>query len=73
MNKLCIMNKGGTMTDKKSMKPESKKMSVDGNTAAAHVAYAFSDVAAIYPITPSSPMGEEADAWASKGRKNNSC
>ncbi len=58
------------MTDKKSMKPESKKMSVDGNTAAAHVAYAFSDVAAIYPITPSSPMGEEADAWASKGRKN---
>jgi len=58
------------MTDIKSMKLESKKMSVDGNTAAAHVAYAFSDVAAIYPITPSSPMGEEADVWASKGRKN---
>ncbi len=57
------------MADKNS-KPGSKRMTVDGNTAAAHVAYAFSDVAAIYPITPSSPMGEEADAWASKGRKN---
>lgn len=44
--------------------------SMDGNTAAAHVAYAFSDVAAIYPITPSSPMGETADAWAAYGRKN---
>ncbi len=43
---------------------------VDGNTAAAHVAYAFSDVAAIYPITPSSPMGEMVDAWAAQGRKN---
>lgn len=46
-----------------------KKM-LDGNTAAAHVAYAFSDVAAIYPITPSSPMGEVADEWAAYGRKN---
>lgn len=44
--------------------------SVDGNTAAAHVAYAFSDVAAIYPITPSSPMGEVVDEWAAEGRKN---
>lgn len=44
--------------------------SVDGNTAAAHVAYAFSDVAAIFPITPSSPMGELADAWSAQGRKN---
>jgi pyruvate-ferredoxin/flavodoxin oxidoreductase len=44
--------------------------SIDGNMAATHVAYAFSDVAAIYPITPSSPMGEYADAWASQGRKN---
>ena len=41
-----------------------KMQSMDGNTAAAHVAYAFSDVAAIYPITPSSPMGEKADAWS---------
>jgi len=44
--------------------------SVDGNTAAAHVAYAFSDVAAIYPITPSSAMGEMIDAWSAQGRKN---
>ena len=43
---------------------------VDGNTAACHVAYAMSDAAAIYPITPSSPMGEIADEWAAQGRKN---
>jgi pyruvate-ferredoxin/flavodoxin oxidoreductase len=47
-----------------------KMMSIDGNFAAAHVAYAFSDVAAIYPITPSSTMGEYADTWASMGQKN---
>ncbi len=47
-----------------------KKATIDGNTAAAHVAYAFSDVAAIYPITPSSNMGEMADSWAAVGRKN---
>ncbi|MDU7560475.1 MAG: 2-oxoacid:acceptor oxidoreductase family protein, partial [Finegoldia magna] len=43
---------------------------MDGNTAAAHVAYAFSDVATIYPITPSSPMPEAIDVWAADGRKN---
>lgn len=43
---------------------------MDGNTAASHVAYAYTDVAAIFPITPSSDMGEKADAWASQGRKN---
>nr|MDJ0856837.1 pyruvate:ferredoxin (flavodoxin) oxidoreductase [Desulfobacterales bacterium] len=43
---------------------------VDGNTAAAHVAYAMSDVATIYPITPSSPIGEIADDWAANDRKN---
>jgi pyruvate-ferredoxin/flavodoxin oxidoreductase len=43
---------------------------MDGNMAAAHVAYAFSDVAAIYPITPSSTMGEYADSWAAANRKN---
>ena len=48
----------------------SKKMTIDGNTAAAHIAYAFSEVAAIYPITPSSPMAEVADEWAAVGRKN---
>ncbi len=47
-----------------------KKLTIDGNTAAAHVAYAFSDVGAIYPITPSSPMAEACDEWASQGRKN---
>ncbi|MHB8926435.1 MAG: pyruvate:ferredoxin (flavodoxin) oxidoreductase [Bacillota bacterium] len=46
------------------------KITVDGNTAAAHVAYALSDVAAIYPITPSSPMAETCDEWAAHGRKN---
>jgi pyruvate-ferredoxin/flavodoxin oxidoreductase len=43
---------------------------MDGNTAAAHVSYAFSEVAAIFPITPSSPMAELADEWAAGGRKN---
>ncbi len=43
---------------------------VDGNTAAAHVSYAFTDVAAIYPITPSSTMAELVDDWSSNGRKN---
>ena len=47
-----------------------KMKSIDGNTAAAHVAYAFSDVAAIYPITPSSPMGEMIDEWSAHGRLN---
>ncbi len=47
-----------------------KTLTIDGNTAAAHVAYAFSDVAAIYPITPSSPMAEVADDWAANGRLN---
>ncbi|HJO95451.1 MAG TPA: pyruvate:ferredoxin (flavodoxin) oxidoreductase [Victivallales bacterium] len=47
-----------------------KKVTITGNTAASHVAYAFSEVAAIYPITPSSDMGEMADAWASQGLKN---
>jgi len=46
------------------------KATMDGNTAAAHVAYAFSDVAAIYPITPSSDMGQMADLWAANDRKN---
>ncbi len=45
-------------------------MTVDGNTAAAYTAYAFTDVAAIYPITPSSTMAEVVDEWAANGRKN---
>ena len=47
-----------------------KYLSMDGNQAAAHVAYAFSEVASIYPITPSSPMAEHAEAWAANGMKN---
>ena len=47
-----------------------KYLSMDGNTAAAHVAYAFSEVASIYPITPSSPMAENAEMWAAQGKKN---
>ncbi len=43
---------------------------MDGNTAAAHISYGFTEVAAIYPITPSSPMAEHVDEWASQGRKN---
>jgi len=59
------------ISDERKDETVGKKMvTVDGNTAATHVAYAFSEVAAIYPITPSSPMGEFADAWAAEGRKN---
>ena len=47
-----------------------KTATIDGNTAAAHVAYAMSDVATLYPITPSSSMGEIADEWAAQGRRN---
>ena len=46
------------------------KKSMDGNTAAAHVAYAFTEVAAIYPITPSSPMADYVDQWSAAGQKN---
>lgn len=46
------------------------KMTTDGNGAAAHVSYYYTDVAAIYPITPSSNMAENVDEWSSKGRKN---
>jgi len=46
------------------------KQSMDGNTAAAHVSYAFTEVAAIYPITPSSPMAEVTDQWSATGLKN---
>ena len=46
------------------------KQSMDGNTAAAHVAYAYTDVAAIYPITPSSPMADSVDQWSAAGQEN---
>ncbi len=48
----------------------SRKMrTMDGNEAAAYISYAFTEVAAIYPITPSSPMAELVDAWSSTGNK----
>ena len=47
-----------------------KLKTMDGNTAAAHVSYAFTEVAGIYPITPSSPMADNVDQWAAQGRKN---
>ena len=47
-----------------------KMKTMDGNTAAAHVSYAFTEVTAIYPITPSSPMAEHVDEWVAQGRKN---
>ena len=47
-----------------------KLKSMDGNTAAGHVSYAFTEVAAIYPITPSSPMADYVDQWSAEGRKN---
>ena len=52
------------------MAKEKKFITCDGNAAAAHVAYMFSEVSCIYPITPSSPMAEYVDEWAAKGRKN---
>ena len=47
-----------------------KKIVVDGNEAAAYVSYAFTEVAGIFPITPSSPMAEHVDEWAALGKKN---
>ena len=47
-----------------------KMKTMDGNTAAAYISYAFTEVAAIYPITPSSPMAEHVDEWVAKGKKN---
>ena len=52
------------------MAKEKKFITCDGNEAAAHISYMFSEVAAIYPITPSSTMAEHVDTWAAKGRKN---
>ena len=49
---------------------QKKYLTLDGNAAAAHIAYMFTEVAAIYPITPSSPMAENVDEWAAAGRKN---
>lgn len=47
-----------------------KLVTMDGNEAAAHIAYDFTEIAAIYPITPSSPMAEHTDVWSARGQKN---
>ena len=52
------------------MKDMRHHKTMDGNTAAAHVSYAFTELAAIYPITPSSPMADYVDQWSANGRKN---
>ncbi len=57
------------MAEKKTPIVRQKK-TMDGNTAAAHVSYAFTEVAGIYPITPSSPMADYVDQWSAQGRKN---
>ena len=52
------------------MSKDKKFVTMDGNEACAYAAYAFTEVAAIYPITPSSPMAGKTDAWSAKGKKN---
>ena len=47
-----------------------KKVTIDGNAAASNIAYMFNDVAAIYPITPSSPMAENVDIWSNENKQN---
>ena len=56
--------------EKEENKMARKFKTMDGNTAAAHVSYAFTEVAGIYPVTPSSPMADSVDQWAAAGRKN---
>ncbi len=63
------MNKNNTISTS-THSPSRRLQTMDGNQAAAHVAYAYSETAAIYPITPSSPMAEFCDEWAGKGQKN---
>ena len=55
---------------KEVLKMSSKKAIMDGNEAAAYISYAFTEVAGIFPITPSSPMAEHVDEWAANGKKN---
>jgi pyruvate-ferredoxin/flavodoxin oxidoreductase len=67
---LCLGNDYDLLNYEKEGIYMKKMKTMDGNTAAAHVAYAFTDVTAIFPITPSSPMAEHVDEWAVQGRKN---
>ena len=71
----CLLSKSYFIENKyfnnsKRMNKKKNFITCDGNMAAAHVAYMFSEVAAIYPITPSSTMAEYVDEWAAFGRKN---
>ena len=61
-----VLKSGGNAMAKKHFK------TMDGNEAAAYVSYAFTEVATIYPITPSSPMADHVDEWAANGKKNRS-
>ncbi len=54
---------------KEVLKMSSKKAIMDGNEAAAYISYAFTEVAGIFPITPSSPMAEHVDEWAANGKR----
>ena len=58
------------LTERSTQMSEKKYVTMDGNEAAAYIAYAFTEVAAIYPITPSSPMAGKTDVWSANGRKN---
>ncbi len=66
----ATLNPDSSVADEVYASGPRTQVTVDGNEAVAHVAYHVSEVAAIYPITPSSPMGESSDAWASQGDKN---
>ena len=65
-----IYNRSMKKHDKGDETMARKMKTMDGNHAAAHASYAYTDVAAIYPITPSSVMAEATDEWATQGRKN---
>lgn len=66
------MNQGCLLMTTKGLETMNKRTyaTLDGNEAVAHVAYRLNEVIVIYPITPSSPMGEWADAWSSEGKPN---
>jgi pyruvate-ferredoxin/flavodoxin oxidoreductase len=69
-NKSATLNGAASTAEAEKKTKAGRIVTITGNQAAAHVAYAYSEVAAIYPITPSSDMGEFVDTWASEGRKN---
>ena len=68
--RLHVKNSFYNVISKEEQEMARKMKTMDGNQAAAHVSYAYTEVAAIYPITPSSVMPEHIDEWATEGRKN---